>query len=94
MQNDQSSALSADTSSRKMSLSLVQYLLLALVPVLAFAQAAVAGATPTIMRLMITANQAHTPSRSTCTPPRTMMMDVSITLTRTILFLPISLLQK
>ncbi len=94
MQNDQSSALSADTSSRKMSLSRVQDLLLALVPVLALACAAAAGATPTIMRLMIIANQAHTPSGSTCTPPRTMTMDVTINLPRMILFLPISLLQK
>ncbi len=70
--------------------ALVQDLLLAFVPVLALTWAA--GAMPTIMRLIMIARQACPPSAGTCTLPRTMTTDISIFLTRAILFLPPSLL--
>ncbi len=70
--------------------ALAQDLLLALIPILIWAAAA--GATPTIMCLIMTASQAD-PSSTITHTPRMMMTDVSITLTRVILFLPPSLLQ-
>ena len=81
----------AQTPCSEKGVALVQYLLLALVP--ALAQAAVAGATPTIMCLMMTASHADPSSAITCTP-RTMMTDITIILTRAILFSSPSLLQR
>jgi hypothetical protein len=72
--------------------ALVQDLLLALILGLALAQAA--GATTTIMCLMMIASRVHSHSAGTCTPPRGMTADVSIALTRAIPFLPPSLLQR
>jgi hypothetical protein len=72
--------------------ALTQNILLTLVPVLALAQAA--GPTTTIMWLAMIASQAHSPSVGTRTPPRAMTMDVSIALTRAIMLLPPSLLQR
>jgi hypothetical protein len=60
--------------------ALIQDLLLPPVPVLALAQAA--GATTTIMCLMMISRRAHHPSVGTCTPPRTLTMDISIALTK------------
>ncbi len=81
------------TLCQKKGVALVQDLLLALVPVLALAQAAVAGATPIIMCLMMTASQAYLSSMITCTLSTT-MTDKSIVLMKAILFLPPSALQK
>jgi hypothetical protein len=67
---------------------LVQDLLPALILGLALAQKA--GATTTTKCLKMTAGQVHSPSVGTCTPLRVTMVDVSITLTRGIPFLPSS----
>jgi hypothetical protein len=69
---------------------LVQDLLHALVLGLALAQAA--GATATIMSIKMIASQAQPPSVGICTP-RTTIMDITITRTKAIPFLPPSLLQ-
>jgi hypothetical protein len=70
---------------------LVPDLLHTLVLALALAQAA--GATKTIMSNNIIASQAQPPNTGVCTP-RMMMTDITITQTRTIAFLPPSLLQR
>ncbi len=74
--------------------TLVQGLLLALVPALALAWAAATGSMPTIMWLTMTASWANPPNTSTHTPLRTTTINVSIIPTRAILFLPPSPLQK
>jgi hypothetical protein len=79
MHNNQSSLSSADTLSKKV-VTLPQDLLHALVPILALAW--VAGATTTIMCLMMIASWAHSLSAGTRTPPRAMTADTSIALTR------------
>ncbi len=71
---------------------LVQDLLHALNLGLALAQAV--GTTTTIMSIKMIASQAQPLSASTRTPPRVTMADAFIALTKAILFLPPSLLQK
>jgi hypothetical protein len=70
---------------------LVPDLLRALVLGLALAQAA--GAMKTIMLNKMIASQVQCPNAGVCTP-RMMMMDITITRTGTIAFLPLSLLQR
>ncbi len=60
---------------------------------LGLAHAWAAGATKTIMWLMVIASQEHSLSMGIYTPPRVMTADVSIALTRAIPFLPPSPLQ-
>jgi hypothetical protein len=69
----------------------VEDLLCTLVLGLALAQAA--GTAIITMWLRMTASRARSPSMGTCTPPSVMMGDVSIALTRAILFLLPSPLQ-
>jgi hypothetical protein len=72
---------------------LVQDLLPTLVLVLGLTLAHVAGAMTTIMLTKMIASQAQPPSVSICTPRMT-MMDITITRTKAILFLPPSLLRS
>jgi hypothetical protein len=71
--------------------ALGQDLLCPLIFGLALAQAA--RATTTIMWQLMIASKAHSPSTGICTPMMT-MTDITITRTRTILYLPPSLLQQ
>jgi hypothetical protein len=64
------------TSCPEKGVALAQDLLCSLVPSLPLAQAA--GATTTIMWLMMIASQAHSPSTGICTPLRVIMADVAI----------------
>jgi hypothetical protein len=73
----------------KEGVDLIPDLLCALVLVLALAQTA--GATKTIMSNNMIASQAQPPNAGVCIM-RTMMMDITITQTRAIVFLPPSLL--
>ncbi len=82
----------ARTPHPKKEVTLAQDLLCTLV--LGHALAQVSGAMTTIMWLMMIASQVQSPSVGICTPPRVTRIDVSIALTRAILFLPPSLLQQ
>jgi hypothetical protein len=91
MHNDQSSKLSAGNLSGK-EVDLFQDLLCALNLGLALAQAV--GATTTIMSTKIIANRAQPPSAGTHTSSRVTMADAFIALTKAILSLPPSPLQR
>ncbi len=73
---------------------LAQDLLCALILGLGLALAQAAGAMTITMWLRMIASWVQPPSAGTCTPPRVMTADVSIALTKAILFLPPSPLQQ
>jgi hypothetical protein len=80
------------TSHPEGGVAFAQDLLCTLVPGLILAPAA--GAMTIIMWLKMNASQAHSPSAGICTLLRETMVDVSITVTRAIPFLPPSPLQR
>jgi hypothetical protein len=84
--------IQAPTIRPKKEVNLVQDLLRALNLGLALAQAV--RALTTIMSTKMIASQAQPPSAGTCTPPRMMTADTFIALTKVILSLPSSLLQR
>jgi hypothetical protein len=87
MHNDQSSLLSVGTCPEE-GVILIQDLLCALILVLGLAIAQAARAMTITMWPKMTAGLICPSSVGTRTPPRVTMVDVSITLTRAIPFLP------